>query len=128
VKIAPAPVDPKSIKLQVFNGGNPTGGIAGGTADQLAEFGYQIVWVDAAPYNVKRTVIKYAKGNEAKARLLQTSVPDAELAEDPSLVGAIQLIIGPGFDGKIVAPGKGQPADELPPDLSTVNGGDVSCA
>jgi len=128
VKTAPAPVDPKSIKLQVFNGGNPTGGIAGGTADQLAEFGYQIVWVDAAPEPVKKTIIKYGKGNEAKARLLQTSVPDAELVEDPSLAGAIQLVIGPGFDGNVVAPGKGKPADPLPSDLSTVNGGDVSCA
>jgi LCP family protein required for cell wall assembly len=128
VKAAPANTDPKSIKVQVFNGGNPTGGIAGGTADQLAEYGYQIVWVDAAPENVKRTIIKYAKGSEAKARLLQSSVPDAELVEDPSLAGAIQLIIGPGFDGKVVAPGKGQPADQLPADLSTINGGDVSCA
>ncbi|HEY7594954.1 MAG TPA: LCP family protein [Actinophytocola sp.] len=123
-----APVEAKSIKLQVLNGGNPTGGIAGSTADQLAGFGYQIVWVDAAPENVKSTVIKYAKGSEAKARLLQSSVPDAELVEDPSLAGAIQLIIGPGFDGKVVAPGKGQPASELPNGLSTVNGGDVSCA
>ncbi|MGH3881720.1 MAG: LCP family protein, partial [Actinophytocola sp.] len=122
-------VDPKTIKLQVFNGGNPTGGIAGDTADQLAGFGYQIVWVDAAPENVERTVIKYAKGREAQAKTLQTSVPDAELAEDPSLAGAVQLIIGPGFDGNIVAPGKGKPAAEpLPEDLSTINGGDVSCA
>jgi LCP family protein required for cell wall assembly len=122
------PIDPQTIKLQVFNGGNPTGGIAGTTADQLAEFGYQIVWVDASPEKVKNTVIKYAKGREAQAQTLKASVPDAELVEDPSLAGAIQLIIGPGFDGKVVAPGKGKPAPDLPDDLSTVNGGDISCA
>ncbi len=122
------PVDPKTIKLQVLNGGNPTGGIAGSTADQLADFGYQIVQVDAAPENVKNTVIKYAKGRADQAQTLKASVPDAELVEDPSLVGAIQLIIGPGFDGKVLAPGKGKPAPDLPDDLSTVNGGDVSCA
>jgi LCP family protein required for cell wall assembly len=128
LKTAPAPADPKSIKVQVLNGGNPTGGIAGGTADQLTELGYQVVWVDAAPEKVKSTIIKYAKGSEAQAQLLRSSVPDAELVEDPSLAGAIQLIIGPGFDGKVVAPGKGKPGDPLPSDLSTVNGGDVSCA
>ncbi|MGH3759767.1 LCP family protein, partial [Actinophytocola sp.] len=122
------PVDPKTIKLQVFNGGNPTGGIAGATADQLADLGYQIVWVDAAPENVDRTVIKYAKGSEAQARTLGSSVPDAELVEDPSLAGAVQLIIGPGFDGEVVAPGEGSGGQPLPEDLSTVNGGDVSCA
>jgi LCP family protein required for cell wall assembly len=123
------PVDPKTIKLQVLNGGNPTGGIAGQTADQLTELGYQIVWVDAAPDKVDRTIIKYAKGREAQAQTLKASVPGAELVEDPSVAGAVQLIIGPGFDGKVVAPGKGgKPADPLPEDLSTINGGDVSCA
>jgi LCP family protein required for cell wall assembly len=123
------PVDPKTIKLQVFNGGNPTGGIAGTTADALAEQGYQIVWVDAAPEPVDRTVIKYAKGREDAAQTLRSSVPDAELVEDSSLAGAVQLIIGPGFDGKVVAPGAGgEQAPDLPDDLSTVNGGDVSCA
>jgi LCP family protein required for cell wall assembly len=127
------PVDPKTIKLQVFNGGNPTGGIAGTTADELEGFGYQIMRVDPAPENVDRTVIKYAKEKAAAAQTLKASVPNAELVEDPSMGGAIQLIIGPGFDGKVVAPGGGggggEPAPpEVPDGLSTVNAGDVTCA
>ncbi|HWM01652.1 MAG TPA: LCP family protein, partial [Actinophytocola sp.] len=124
------PVDPKSVKLQVFNGGNPTGGIAGSTADELAALGFQIVWVDTAPETVKKTVIKYAKGSEAAAQTVRAAVPAAELVEDPSLVGAVQLVIGPGFDGEVVSPkGGGKPAPPpLPADLSTINGGDVSCA
>ncbi len=131
LRAAPSkPLDPKTIKLQVLNGGNPTGGIAGDTADDLAGFGYQIVWVDTAPETVNHTIIKYSKDSEAAARTVKSSVPDSELVEDPSLAGAVQLIIGPGFDRTVVAPGKGggKAADPLPKDLSTINGGDVSCA
>nr|WP_245812075.1 LCP family protein [Actinophytocola xinjiangensis] len=122
----PAPVDPKTVKVQVLNGGNDQDGIAGDTADELSEFGYQIVWVDASPERVDRTVIKYSKVKLAQAQALAASVPDAQLVEDPAAGGALQLIIGPGFDGNVVAPGAEAPAPDLP-DVSTVNAGDVSC-
>ncbi|OLF09530.1 hypothetical protein BLA60_20495 [Actinophytocola xinjiangensis] len=114
------------MKVQVLNGGNDQDGIAGDTADELSEFGYQIVWVDASPERVDRTVIKYSKVKLAQAQALAASVPDAQLVEDPAAGGALQLIIGPGFDGNVVAPGAEAPAPDLP-DVSTVNAGDVSC-
>ncbi|MBC6446660.1 LCP family protein [Actinokineospora sp. HBU206404] len=124
------PVDPKTLKIQVLNGGNTSGGIARRTADKLTALGYQVVNVNAAPA-VPKTVVRYGKGKEAEAKTLASSVPGAVIEEDAASVGAIVLIIGPEYKGEVVAPtGQvAQPAPEkLPANLSTVNGGDVTCA
>ncbi len=123
------PVDPKTIKIQVLNGGNPTSGIAGDTADELAEFGFQIMRVDSAPEDIdKPSVIRYSKERTAEAQTVQAAVPGSVLVEDPSMAGAIMLIVGPGFDGEVVSPNGGGKPVEVPEGLSTVNAGDVSCA
>jgi hypothetical protein len=126
------PVDPKSIKLQVFNGGNKTAGIATKTADKLGTFGYQIVRVENAPEQVAKTVIKYGKDKAAAAKTLASSVPGAALEEDAASAGALFLILGPEYKLNVVAPGGGgaapPPTTELPKNLSTVNGDDVKCA
>jgi hypothetical protein len=122
-------MNPAGIKIQVLNGGNPTDGIAGDTAEELGALGFEVVQVGAAPENVDRTVIKYSSANEEQARVLAAAVPDAELVEDPSMAGALLLVIGPGFDGEVVSPtGEGAAQPEVPDGLSTVNAGDVSCA
>jgi LCP family protein required for cell wall assembly len=122
------PVDPRTIKIQVLNGGNDQDGIAGDTADDLAEHGFEILRVDKAPENVDRTIIKYSKSHEARAQTVNAAVPGATLVEDPSMSGAIMLIIGPEFDGTVKSPTGGGPVVEVPENLSTVNAGDVSCA
>lgn len=129
----PQTVDPKTIKVQVLNGGNKTAKIATKTSEKLKTFGYQIVRVDNAP-EVPATVVKYGKDKEAAARTLASSIPGAQLQEDPSAAGALLLVIGPEYKGDVVAPNGNGPAapppttTELPKNLSTVNGGDVSCA
>jgi LCP family protein required for cell wall assembly len=120
-------VDPKTIKLQVLNGGNDTGGIAGDTADELGEFGFQVVRVgETEP--VDKTIIKYSKSREAQAQTVKAAVPGATLVEDASMSGAILLILGPEFDGTVQSPTGGGQTPEVPDGLSTVNAGDVSCA
>jgi LCP family protein required for cell wall assembly len=122
------PVDPTTIKIQVFNGGNTTARIAGRTADKLKELGYQVMRVQNGE-PVPNTVVRYGKDRQAAAATLASSVPGAQLQEDPSLVGALMLVIGPEFNGDVVAPtGTAQQPPPLPSDLATVNGGDVSCA
>jgi hypothetical protein len=111
----------------VLNAGNETPGIAGETADSLAEYGFQVVQVVTAPPTDK-TVIRYSKSREAQAQTLKAAVPGATLVEDPSMSGAIMLVIGPDFDGEVQSPTEGAPTPELPENLSTVNAGDVSCA
>jgi LytR cell envelope-related transcriptional attenuator len=129
---APPPteqVDPKTVKLQVLNGGNKTRNVAAKTADKLKGFGFQIVNVDNALQSVKQTVVRYGKDKEAAARVLASSVPGAQMLEDPSATGTLMLVIGPEYKGDVVAPtGAANAQPELPKDLSTVNGGDVTCA
>ena len=121
------PVDPSTVKIQVLNGGNETGGIAGDTGDELAEFGFQVMRTGTTDPTDK-TVIRYSKSRAAQAQTLKAAVPGATLVEDPSAGGAILLIIGPEFDGKVQSPTTGGPPVEVPENLSTVNAGDVSCA
>jgi LCP family protein required for cell wall assembly len=129
------PVDPKTIKLQVLNAGNKTARIAGKTSDKLKEFGYQVVRFDNALEQVDKTVVRYGKDKEAAARTLASSIPGAAMQEDPSAGGALLLLLGPEYKGDVVAPtgtpagGNQQPqTTDLPKNLSTVNGGDVTCA
>lgn len=120
-------VDPKTVKVQVLNGGNETGGIARETAEELGELGFQVVRVgEAEPVNT--TVIKYSQSRTAQAKTLQAAVPGATLVEDPSTGGAIMLVIGPEFDGKVQSPTGDGGKVEVPDNISTVNAGDVSCA
>jgi LCP family protein required for cell wall assembly len=129
-------VDPKTIKVQVLNGGNKTQKLANKTAEKMKEFGYQIVRVDNALEAVSQTTVKYGvKDKEAAARTLASSIPGAQLQLDPSAGGGLLLIIGPEYKGDVVAPngagGTGTatpPTTELPKNLTTVNAGDVSCA
>jgi LCP family protein required for cell wall assembly len=130
------PVDPKTIKLQVLNAGNKTARIAGKTSDKLKDFGYQVVRFDNALEQVDKTVVRYGKDNEAAARTLASSIPGAAMQEDPSAGGALLLLLGPEYKGDVVAPngapagGSTQPPQttDLPKNLSTVNGGDITCA
>jgi LCP family protein required for cell wall assembly len=132
---APAPsqpIDPKTIKLQVLNGGNTTQKIAGKTAQKLEAFGFDIVNVNNAMGKVSQTVVKYGKEKEAAARVVASAIPGAQMQEDPTAAGALILVIGPEYKGNVVAPtGTPAPAPTAPaelPKLSTVNGGDVTCA
>lgn len=131
------PVSARNVKLQVINGiGNSASGVATTTANELEQQGYQISEIGGvAPPNVTRTIIKYAAAQQAQAQLLSSSVPSATLQVDPSMGGAIQLIIGPGFNHVVQAPHAGGGAtpppatqSEAPAGLSYVNAADTSCA
>jgi LCP family protein required for cell wall assembly len=125
---AAQPVDPKTIKVQVLNGGNTTPRIATKTSDKLKDLGFEVVRVDNGP-KVDKTVVMYGKDKAAAAQTLASSV-GAQMQEDPSAGGALMLVLGPDYDGNVVAPGGTKP-EEKPadlPNLSTVNGADNTCA
>jgi len=125
-------VDPKTVKFQVLNGGN-TNKVVSTTADQLKQQGFQPVLVDPTPGKADQTVIRYADDRSAEARTLAAAVPSAKLRPDPSMVGAVALVIGPDFNGSVVPPrssaagqqNSGQQQDALA--VSTLNGTDTSC-
>lgn len=126
-------VAPADVKLQVMNGIDATSPNAGGTtATQLETFGFTVNNIGNTTAPATKTVIKYAAGQQAQAALLQSSVPSASLMVDPTMGGAIELILGADFNHKVVAPHAGAtnnaPASEAPAALSYVNAADTSCA
>jgi LCP family protein required for cell wall assembly len=130
------PVTPQNVKLQVINGiGASASGVVKSTANELTQQGYQISQIGGvASPSVTRTVIRYAAPQQGQARLLASSVPSATLQVDPTMDGAVQLVLGPGFDHVIQAPhgggtgGAAPTTSEAPAGLSYVNAADASCA
>jgi LCP family protein required for cell wall assembly len=131
---APSSVSPQGIKVQVLNAvPNATRPLAGETATKLRGFGFNVNSVGGTPPNVTQTVIKYSADQAAQAKLVASSVPSATLQVDPSQDGAIQLILGPGFDENVVAPNANSAAgaaatSEAPSGLAYLNATDTSCA
>jgi LytR cell envelope-related transcriptional attenuator len=124
---------PQTTKIQVLNGTNE-GNAATQTANALGQQGFQINSIGPATVTVTTTVIKYSAPQLAQAKLLGSAVPSATLQADPTMDGAIQLIIGPGFDHKVQAPhggavnGANAGGSEAPAQLSFVNAADKACA
>ena len=127
-------VTPQNTKIQVLNA-TTEGSAASQTANSLQQQGFQISSIGPGPTNVTTTVIKYSAPQLAQAQLLASAVPSATLQADPTMDGAIQLVIGPGFDHKVQAPHAGggtqnsaNTGSEAPSQLSYVNASDTGCA
>ncbi|MEU4742442.1 LCP family protein, partial [Actinosynnema sp. NPDC023658] len=124
-------VDHKGLKVQVRNGDPDNDGAAAETAGALRELGYDVVINGGAP-RAEKTVIKYGVGGEDGAATLLSSVPGATLQFDAGMGGAVQLLIGPGWDEVIRAPqatGGGEPGKATGPvDVPVVNAGKDPCA
>ncbi|HEY8373248.1 MAG TPA: LCP family protein [Pseudonocardiaceae bacterium] len=126
-------VDPKNVKVQVLNGSS-RGGLARSVSEKLGDLGFVVVRQGNAPEQSAKTVIRYSATRAAEARTLAAAVPSAELQEDPSMGGAVVLVLGADFDDEIVNPSKGgddaenAQEEELPADLSTVNAAEVTAA
>ncbi|HEY0806771.1 MAG TPA: LCP family protein, partial [Pseudonocardiaceae bacterium] len=129
---APA-VTPQGTKIQVLNATTEPNA-ASATANLLSQQGFSISGIGGPTPTVPSTVIKYAAPQTAQAQLLGSAVPSATLQVDPTMGGAIQLIIGPGFDHKVQAPHGGagtngtNAGSPLPAQLSFVNAADTACA
>ncbi|MFI9007001.1 LCP family protein [Actinosynnema sp. NPDC053489] len=123
-------VDHKGLKVQVRNGDPDNGGAATRTTNALRALGYDVVIPGDAP-PAEKTVILYGIGAEDAAATLQSSVPGAALQFQANMGGAVQLLIGPGWDEEIRAPqtGGGEPGKATAPvDLPVVNAGKDPCA
>jgi len=125
-------VDPKGLKIQVFNGDADNDGAAGRAKNALSQLGFVVVNSGTAPPAAK-TVIRYGAGGEDAAFTLAKAVPGAVLEVDASQGGAVTLLIGPGWDEQVVAPkGEGAAPEQgkaaPPEDLSYVNAGADPCS
>ncbi|SMC93086.1 transcriptional attenuator, LytR family [Kibdelosporangium aridum] len=129
-------VDPKSVKVQVLNSGAKDGdGRRAQTA--LRNQGFVVLQAVESGIKVPNTVVKYGTDLNA-ATTVSAAVPGSKLEKDDSLGGAVMLLLGQDFGGKIQNPSQGTPggqntqapppAPEVPKNLSTVNAGDEGCA
>nr|WP_198151189.1 LCP family protein [Kibdelosporangium sp. MJ126-NF4]CEL12712.1 Cell envelope-associated transcriptional attenuator LytR-CpsA-Psr, subfamily A1 (as in PMID19099556) [Kibdelosporangium sp. MJ126-NF4]CTQ93576.1 Cell envelope-associated transcriptional attenuator LytR-CpsA-Psr, subfamily A1 (as in PMID19099556) [Kibdelosporangium sp. MJ126-NF4] len=131
-------VDPKSVKVQVLNAGAKDGE-ARRAQTSLRNLGYQVL--QAVDSGAKRpdTVVRFGTDLNG-ATTVASSIPGAKLEKDDSLGGAVQVLLGQDYSGKVQAPSQATagtpvpgtttppPAAEAPKGLATVNAGDVKCA
>ncbi len=124
-------IDPKGLKIQVFNGEGGRDGAAKLAKDSLEELGFSVVnWGggEATP----KTVIRYGIGGEDAAATLAAAVPGATPEFRPEMGGSVLLLLGPEWDRKVVAPQpggtQGQPGKATPPPVEVVNAGVDPCA
>ncbi|MFE2755619.1 LCP family protein [Actinosynnema sp. NPDC059335] len=123
-------IDHKGLKVQVRNGDPDNAGAAGRTTAALRELGYDVVLPGDAP-PAEKTVILYGVGAEDAAATLHSSVPGATLQFQANMAGAVQLLIGPGWDEEVRAPqaaGTDPGKAQAPEDLPVVNAGKDPCA
>jgi hypothetical protein len=127
-----ATVTPQNTKIQVLNGGDSQQGIAGQTANSLKAQGFTVVEEGNAAQQVPATVVRYAAQDKAQATLLASAVPKATLEEDDSADGAVELILGSNFDGKVVPAQTGNSSANstsgTAATLITLSASDTSCA
>jgi hypothetical protein len=103
----PSPSQPRTgsrdsgeVRVQVLNASGKDG-VARNTATILTEAGYEVVRVQNTESN-DRTVVRHSARRATEAKSLAAGVPGAVLEEDQALGGAIELILGKGFEGPVV--------------------------
>lgn len=98
-------VPTSEVPIAVLNGiGTP--GLAGQTADELAQAGFPVLNVGDTDQS-ESSVIAYPPGAEEQARSAQRFIPDAELVEDGS-VSDVTVTLGATFNGvqQLAQPGE----------------------
>jgi len=143
---APAPdvtelaTTPEELSLQISNGSGVSG-LAAGTADRLAAYGFGIYSVGNYSSTSTQTIVRFAPGREAEAATVASAIPGAVLESTSGLGSIVEVVLGTEFDGTLTAPAApGSPVDsgptriyvdedaELPADLAVTNATDNPCA
>ncbi|MFZ3393452.1 LCP family protein, partial [Rhodococcus sp. 7Tela_A2] len=136
-------VDPGTVSVQVSNASGESG-LAARIAETVGAYGFPVYEVGNYSGTSAKTVIRFAPGQEAEAMTVATAFPGAVLQEAPAsaqLGTIVEIVLGTGFDGTVVAPTpagtrlepvkieapSSKDSIELPPDLSITNAGDDLC-
>jgi LCP family protein required for cell wall assembly len=122
---------PSAVKVQVLNG-TSTQGLGADTKTKLVNLGFDVINDGTNNGAVGQTVIRYSGDQAAAAATLGSAVPGATLQEDPSMVSAIELVLGGDFDRQVVTPKSGSTTATTAPSqgtatLSTLNAGAPAC-
>ncbi len=134
---AQAPVTPKApsppdVRVWVLNGSR-VAGAATRASESLRADGFGVLGIGNHTQLVDTTVIRYSPGQDAEARTLLATVPQAVLQIDQGgAPGNVVLVVGPDFHrdvhgtataGRSTVP---PPAATAPP--ATINGADTACS
>lgn len=129
-------VDPKSVKVQVLNAGAKDGE-GRRVQNALRNQGFQVLQAVDSGAKLPNTVVKYGTDLNA-ATTVSAAVPGSKLEKDDSLGGAVMLLLGQDYGGKVQNPAGGTPGGqnttappptpEVPKGLSTINAADPACA
>ncbi|MGH3888994.1 MAG: LCP family protein, partial [Pseudonocardiaceae bacterium] len=123
------------VQVRVLNGSR-VAGAATRASESLQADGFGVLGVGNATQLVDTTVIRYPPDQEAEARTLLASIPQAVLQVDRgATTGNVVLVVGPDFHrdlhrgvhgaDTVVSPAVPRPAVTDP--LATVNGADTAC-
>jgi hypothetical protein len=96
----PTGVRPVDVRVWVRNASG-VDGAAGNTSQKLTQLGFVQGNADDDPRGmVDHSEVRYASGDRAKAELVRSYVPGAELQEDTTLSGTdVVLVLGKNFEG-----------------------------
>jgi LCP family protein required for cell wall assembly len=91
---------PADVAVTVYNGSG-TAGLAAETATGLEGAGFTVAGTgNADSTDYTRTEIRYAEGDEARARALAEVVPGAKLTKSAdATTGTVQLVLGSDYNG-----------------------------
>ncbi|MGH3775788.1 MAG: LCP family protein [Pseudonocardiaceae bacterium] len=133
---------PPDVRVQVLNGSR-VAGAATRASESLQADGFGVLGVGNATYLVDTTVIRYPPDQEAEARTLLATIPQAALQVDRGeTADNVVLVVGPDYrpdfhpgqrdgHGAGAAAPSAVPSPETPEataPLATVNGADTACS
>ncbi|MGH4006933.1 MAG: LCP family protein, partial [Pseudonocardiaceae bacterium] len=118
------------VQVRVLNGSR-IAGAATRASESLQADGFGVLEVGNATYLVDTTVIRYPPDQEAEARTLLATIPQAVLRVDRrGTAGNVVLVVGPDFHRDVhetaAPPAAPHPVATAP--LATVNGADTACS
>ncbi|MDQ1430512.1 MAG: hypothetical protein QOF40_1114, partial [Actinomycetota bacterium] len=116
---APAALRPADVRVTVRNASGVQNA-AGTTSQKLTQLGFVPGNAENDPRGVvDHSEVRYAPKDLAKAQLVASHVPDAQLVPDPSLPGTdVVLVVGKSFQGLGTTATTGAPAAPTPTTLS----------
>ncbi|MCB1012340.1 MAG: LCP family protein [Microthrixaceae bacterium] len=93
------PASPSDVNVSIYNGGG-VAGEARRVSYALTDGGFRIGFVDTAPENLERSVVRYPSGGESMGELVASWLgPSPKMEEDDSLdPGQVVVTLGADFE------------------------------
>ncbi len=132
--------DPRDVTVEVANG-TERSGLATSATKQFEVYGFNVAEPNTSSEwgVVDTTTVYYSLGNEQAAATVAATLPGARIERIDGLGEVVQVVLGTDFTAVRYPQASGTPLNvnvthtgsstttTLPPDLTVINGADVSC-